>query len=589
MSSLITALDNHTSKQIGENGHTEYTWSNNIREKILQFHFQLVRTHEDRLSEIDSILRDILNTLKNRHDKFKDNESAAYLSLLYRMIGSTRDIVDGKGEYSLTYMMIYTWYDFYPVLSMYALKCLFHTDETITHQYGSWKDIKQFCHYCLSKNPDNSSQPLILIAIELMNNRIRYDKHLIDSGSDDISLVSKWVPREKSKYSWLFHLLATEYFSQYFSKITSQEQVEKAQKKCYTEYRKLISSLNRKLDTLQIKQCSNSWSDIQFKNVTSISFSKQKEAFLNVKKNVARFPDREDRVKCAENFTDFIQTTIKEGKEIKGKRVGMGSFTQQAIDLLRLSQETTSTTNTNATQIQIDLLNSQWRDNSTQSGSLGKMIAMVDVSASMDGDPINAAIALGIRIAAKSVLGKRVMTFSSTPSWVNLDNYDDFVSQVNIIKEAPWGMNTNFYSAMQMILDAIEENRLLPEDVQDMVLVILSDMQMDDADDFFKDRETLYESINTLYKDAGNRVHGKPYKPPHIIFWNLRSTSGFPTLSTQPNVSMLSGFSASFLNLFCEKGLESLEFVTPWAQLERILENERYNIMNNYITNYLQK
>jgi uncharacterized protein with von Willebrand factor type A (vWA) domain len=36
------------------------------------------------------------------------------------------------------------------------------------------------------------------------------------------------------------------------------------------------------------------------------------------------------------------------------------------------------------------------------------MIAMVDVSGSMEGDPMNAAIALGIRTAEKSLLGKRV-------------------------------------------------------------------------------------------------------------------------------------------------------------------------------------
>ena len=30
MAALITSLDNHTSKQIGENGHIEYGWSNSI-------------------------------------------------------------------------------------------------------------------------------------------------------------------------------------------------------------------------------------------------------------------------------------------------------------------------------------------------------------------------------------------------------------------------------------------------------------------------------------------------------------------------------------------------------------------------------
>ena len=41
MASLISALDKHTPSQIGENGSTEYTWSNSIRESIIQLNFQL--------------------------------------------------------------------------------------------------------------------------------------------------------------------------------------------------------------------------------------------------------------------------------------------------------------------------------------------------------------------------------------------------------------------------------------------------------------------------------------------------------------------------------------------------------------------
>jgi len=580
MASLITALDNHTPKQVGENGSTEYTWSNSVREKIVQLSFQLVRTKgEAQVQALESVLKSILETLKARQDKFKDNESVGLLSLVYRLIGSTRDIVDGKGEYLLSYMMIYTWYEFYPELSRFALLCLFHTDEKLTHQYGSWKDIKKFCDYCLKQDSNNKYHPLVTSAIQLTNNRLREDQNL----SNNISLVAKWIPREKSKYRWLYQLLAVDYYHEYLTKAKTPEQIERAQNKCYMDYRKLISSLNHKLDTLQIKQCANHWSDINFKNVTSISFSKQKQAFLNVKKGAnkseARYPDREDRVACAENFTNFVQTSIKEGKEIKGARVGMESFTQQARDLLSQSRDPT-------TKVQIDLLNSQWRDNSKQTGKLEKMIPMVDVSGSMEGDPMNAAVALGIRIADKSVLGKRVMTFSSNPTWVNLENHDDFVSQVKVIIGAEWGMNTNFYKAMKMILNAIEENKMTPEDVQDMVLVILSDMQIDEAYEHGVNKDTLYQNIQQMYHDLGMRVHGKPFKPPHIIFWNLRSTSGFPTLSTQPNVSMLSGFSASFLNLFCELGVEALESITPWAQLERTLANERYDIMKDFIASY---
>ena len=233
-------------------------------------------------------------------------------------------------------------------------------------------------------------------------------------------------------------------------------------------------------------------------------------------------------------------------------------------------------------QIEKDLLNSQWRDNSTQTGALGKMIAMVDVSGSMEGDPMHVAIALGIRIAEKSIIGKRVMTFSARPSWVNLEGYDDFVSQVAVVKRAEWGMNTNFSAALDTILDAIIQNKMAPEDVQDMVLVILSDMQMDAGDRC--DKQALYDTMKAKYEAAGIRFHGAPYKPPHILFWNLRSTRGFPSLSNQPNASMMSGFSPALLNLFCEQGINALQSCTPWSLLERSLENERYKIMGDKLS-----
>ena len=96
------------------------------------------------------------------------------------------------------------------------------------------------------------------------------------------------------------------------------------------------------------------------------------------------------------------------------------------------------------------------------------MICMADVSGSMDGDPRNVAIALGIRIAEKSALGKRVMTFTSKPTWVNLEPYSDFISQVEVVNRAPFGENTNFHAALDTILDAIIENKMAPEDVQDL-------------------------------------------------------------------------------------------------------------------------
>jgi hypothetical protein len=572
MAALVNALDNFTPSQFGENGHVEYSWSNSIQERILQLSFQTTRTDQAGVNKLSKILYDILYTLTSKYKttSFLSEKEVALgqLSLLYKMIGHTRDIIDGKGEYSLSYMMICTWYKFFPELAQFALRCFVSLHDKTVHQYGSWKDIKYFCTYCIS-NGFTRDSPLIQFCVSLVNEQIMSDYSAMCSNSNNISLASKWVPREKSSFGWLYEDLAKNYFGNFLATANTDDKMRRAILKCKTEYRKLLSSLNKMIDTLQIKQCGKQWASIDFNKVTSISLSKQKKAFLNSKKSgEARYPDDDDRVQCSENFRNHIQKAVNGEVEMKGKRVGMADFTKQAVSLLARNN-----------QDEIDLLNSQWRDNSTQSGALGKMIAMVDVSGSMDGDPMDVAIALGIRIAEKSLLGKRVMTFSARPTWVNLESYPDFVSQVGVVKDAEWGMNTNFQAALDLILDAIVQNKMAPEDVQDMVLVILSDMQMDGGDNC--DKKVLYEKMDAKYREAGIRVHGTPYKPPHILFWNLRSTSGFPSLSNQPNVSMMSGFSPSLLNLFCDQGIDALQSCTPWSILVKTLENERYKIMGD--------
>ena len=196
MAALINALDNYTPKQIGENGHVEYGWSNDIREKILQFSFQLVRTSSD--SNLKSVLKEMLTVLKCQSTSVSIVEkelARGYLSMLYRMIGHTRDIIDGKGEYNLTYMMIYVWHDFFPELAKFALKCLVDLGDRNIHQYGSWKDIKYFCDYVKTETGNNIHHPLIFYAVKLVNSQISKDYEKMLVNSNEVSLTAKWVPR----------------------------------------------------------------------------------------------------------------------------------------------------------------------------------------------------------------------------------------------------------------------------------------------------------------------------------------------------------------------------------------------------------
>ena len=565
MSALISALDNFTPSQLGENGSTQYTWSNNIRERILQLSFQLTRVRDEttinRLAlETDKILTELTGSYKA--SIMSRDEYLEYMSIMYRMIGHTRDIVDGKGEYALSYMLLGVWHTHHPQLAKLAFRLfVLPPDGTGAdyHPYGSWKDVKYLYK-------QNKSSPLASYGSEMLIEQLR-----ADSVSDNPSLAAKWVPREKSQFGELFTELAIDYFGDYIATAKTDDARKKAIIKAKMDFRKLISSLNKKLDTVQVKQCGLHWADIDPTKQTSITMHKQKKAFLNVKKNGDQRCELADRIVCANKFKDFAKKAAKGEVEVKGKRIGLNDFTKEALGLIGSGQKTVD---------EASILNAQWLDNSKQTGALGKMIAMVDVSGSMQGDPMNAAIALGIRVAEKSMIGKRVMTFSASPAWVNLQGQDNFVEMVDIVRRADWGMNTNFAAALKMILDAIVSQKLQPEDVEDMVLAIFSDMQMDQAD---PKSTSLMASIEAQYEEAGQRLWGKPFKAPHILFWNLRSTSGFPTLSTQKNASMMSGFSPALLNLFCEEGLSALQSCTPWSLFVKSLGNERYNPLDNII------
>lgn len=567
MTALLTALDNFTPSQIGENGHSEFTWSNNnnITEKILQLSFQLTRCKDDKqIQNLSKIADQILSQLTTDYkiNKISKAEYLGYMSIMFRLVGQTRDIIDGKGEYTLAYMLLAVWYKYHPTLALYAFKCFVLDPVGSEHPYGSWKDVKYMIKYM---RHNQTGEELVLYAISLMNAQI-----MQDSVSEVPSLAAKWAPREKSSHSDLFGKLAADYFADYISSAKTEQAQKKALTKAKMDYRKVISSLNKTLDTVQIKQCGKTWAEIDPCKQTSITMHKQKKAFLNKTKKGDQRSYSDDRVLCAAKFEEFALKAEKGEVEIKGKRLGLNDFTKNALELISRDQQSGS---------EAKILNAQWLNNSLQTGKLGKMIAMVDVSGSMHGDPLHAAIALGLRIADNSVLGKRVLTFSAVPQWVNLDGCSNFVSMVEKVKYADWGMNTNFIAALNLILDAIVQHKLQPVDVEDMVLTILSDMQIDAADNSFK-AGSMMQLIEKKYAETGMRLFGKPFKPPHILFWNLRSTTGFPALSCQKNTSMMSGYSAALLNLFCEEGLNALQSCTPWSLFIKSLDLDRYKILD---------
>ena len=616
MAALVQALDNFTPIRTGENGHTELAWSNDLQKRVVQFDFQCVRTDAVGVSALSQTLDGILSALALKStDPEKEVSRKNLLVVLFKLIGKTRDINGGKGECLLSYMMILTWYKYFPTLAQTALlffvvdpKEIFTTLDS-QEPYGSWKDMKYFCKYVVD-NGGTMAHPLIKSCIEGINGTLRIDDAAYASASDKkcLTLVSKWAPREGSnKFGFLYDSLAKNYFPQYMASATNDASKLKALNKCRTQYRMLCSKLNRHLDTVQIKQTAKCWATIEHAKTTSITMAKQRKAFLNKKSgNNDQRSEDPDRIECAENLRAHLESLKKQGKEVKGKHVALPDFTKQAQALMTWNTAIPGYIISKSEEA--DILNSQWRDNSNKknAGGLGPIIAMADLSGSMSGDPLDAAIALSCRVAEKSLLGRRVMTFSSEPTWINLDGKTDFTDMATEIlsNSRTAGLNTDFYKALDLILSAIEHRRVEPIDVENMVLAIFSDMQIDDClciqhgsnsyvhtvDQAVAARRkwsTMHDLIKQKYAEVGMRMYGRPLKAPHILFWNLRSTIGFPTLSSEAGCSMMSGFDPTILNMFCELGLDALREMTPYKNLLKQLESPRYLPLEMVANTYL--
>ena len=670
-SSLSTAPMSLQGYQYGENNHIEYkavelandhSSSNvtaaDLQEKIIQFYFQLVRTSDKQA--IQSVAKDTRNILaavidgisKNSHDAVS-HDYKTYMDMgvmMFKILAHTRDIVSGKGEYMLFYVMLVEWakldflfFDFmirslvYDIVDVDAADVLgADACRQPRHPLGSWKDMKYFLTYLKSELIDSvQSQSRVFqdykdiqlqrdlyskcvnTIVILINQQLRVDYEIYtESRPGSISLVAKWIPREKSKkFGWLYYYLTMNYFQNEIPSDQTHPSYERAVNRAFMNYRKIISTLNKKLDTTQVKMCKKSWSDIDFKNATSITIHKQTKSFLNVKQNgkIPRYQNDTDREGCRYNYEEYLRQ-VKEGScRLKGTRVSIVDFVKSALSNKHLlTSSAKDGEDTSLSSSIIDAINAQWKDSfgpepTASSCSLGNMIAMCDVSGSMESEnsnPLCAAIGLSIRVAEKSALGPRIMTFSERPQWIQLGipgESDTFVKQVVKVRGSNWGMTTNFYYALDLIRQVIEDTKMPRDVVEKLTLVIFSDMQICEASHDFKDvdkKNTLFENIKEMFKKMGERMYGEtsellssfaPLKPPHIVFWNLRKTTGFPCISTDENISMMSGFSPALLNVFCQKGFNGLKQYTPWYSLNEALKNSRYAVFENAFRTIIRK
>ena len=73
--SLISALDTYTTpitKQIGENGSAEYAYSDNFKERVTQFYFQLVRVPDTTNRHTNNLIQSQNEGDSSRHNNLRE-------------------------------------------------------------------------------------------------------------------------------------------------------------------------------------------------------------------------------------------------------------------------------------------------------------------------------------------------------------------------------------------------------------------------------------------------------------------------------------------------------------------------------------
>jgi len=194
-------------------------------------------------------------------------------------------------------------------------------------------------------------------------------------------------------------------------------------------------------------------------------------------------------------------------------------------------------------------------------------IAVVDVSGSMSGVPMEAAVSMGAYIADKAhgPFANHFITFSARPQLVKFEGVD-IVDKFNRCRRADWGMNTNLQAVFDMLLKTAKSKHVKVEDMPDK-LFIFSDMEFDECVFFSKPSEVRprnswysydsrwdscktvnsIEEVNSDLERIKQEWEAAGYKFPKVIFWNLNARQNrIPAIGD--GFSYVSGFSPNMVD-----------------------------------------
>lgn len=549
-----------------------------LQNKILYFAFQLTRKEFTEIYKLENQLSDLLFSIKTylyvSENKEEVNKYLFFLKTLYKLIAYTRDIYIGKGERDLTYMMLTVWYKYYPkyAIQMFSTLCS-------SCNMGTWKDMKYLCHYIQHKTKiiyDDKKEIWIQKIIRMVNQQLLNDLYiqnmelftpLPDNNENPkkISNISKWIPREKSKFHTIFERCVKDWIE---NTTENPEQRNRDRKK----YRQILSYLNRKIDTTQIKQCAKTPDTILYTTV-SIQTKIRNENYF-------------------EKYTPTLQSKLSTPSLVTSSK----TIPKYNYFLGEIMEKNNNQTNKIWMEIRHQLTNTNINI---------QLLPFLDINTENQRD----ATAIAIMISEISKIEEKIMLYNRKRGiWVNFLSHSlspvstDTKIQINRIEQEKETfakkkkeieknrLSSIFYpeniseeieiyptipekKSIELLIESFIHTNTSPEKIENLVLVFISDFQY-----IPKDHYSILKSI--FYKH-------KIFKIPKIVYWNisLKVVNQLPCAYNTPNVCFVSGTNSQNIHHL----LEYLQLqnkiqksITPIDYLYYEINREKYDLFDNH-------
>ena len=551
-----------------------------FQEKIVWVYFQLSRkkTFSSKL-HLELHCKLFLRTLQSLIDN-SNSEWLVYLDLFARCICYCRDSYVGLGERDLCYMLIYTLHEYFPRTARYLICLLIHKTSTNDNRLiGCWKDMPNFCQYVYQSSSEREKHPLISFCIILMNDQLKNDLHTWKYSEHNynkfyISNLCKHLPREKSKFDWLYTKLVIHWANAHKPYIlktpNNLNSYNRALSKCKRMYRKIVSTLHKTSpSTSFLMSHKNQYNLSKFQHFEHNEVSIHDYIYHNFFFHQNKHNDSEKTI-FQETYHDYMQNWMQ-GKIQKHNPKFILGYNHTNLSIYYLVKRAIYFYKSECinNEAELKFINSYWLSLFKDKKNIDYFLPLLDVSNTLDNDSFCASLAAAMYASRISKLDNCLVAVDKIPTWISIPTHLSFYEQICYIMENIYNLQNNecnYNRAIQLVIHTLKETNVTNHFIENIKLFFLTTSPY-----VISEKE-----IQTLFQNNGFSCFSK------LIYWNFSQETilNLPCEINSNHSLLFSGYSLSpFFELYQQTSIDN----DTYSFIQNILNHKRYLPLSHFL------